>query len=286
VTLAARKVNGCATIRRVTKQYAWSNTERERDRLARQGEQLRPATEKLFRAAGIGPGARVLDCGSGGGDVSIIAAEFVTPSGEVLGIERDPNNVEAANRRVADLGLSHVRFETGDIAVPPPGPFDAIVGRLVLMYQSDVEAVLRALADRLVAGGVMAFLEFEHMSSAGVMMSPPSPAIDQLSRWMTAGFHATGVPERVASRLPSLLRAVGLIPQPPYELSGLVYHGGDVVEHVSTLLRGLSGVLTANGIASEDELDIDAFAERVRVECGLDPVLMVSPNLAVWAKKP
>lgn len=59
-----------------------------------------------------------------------------------------------------------------------------------------------------------------------------------------------------------------------------------MVEHVSTLLRGLSGVLTANGIAREDELDIDLFAERVRVECGPDPVLLVSPNLAVWAKKP
>ena len=86
--------------------------------------------------------------------------------------------------------------------------------------------------------------------------------------------------------MPSLLRSVGLIPQPPYELSGLVYHGADVVEHVSTLLRGLSGVLTAHGIATEIELDIDAFAERVRTECGLDPVLTVSPNLAVWAKKP
>ncbi|MCV7408205.1 hypothetical protein AWC05_18935 [Mycobacterium florentinum] len=270
----------------MAKQYAWSNTERERDRLARQGEQLRPATDKLFRAAGIGPGARVLDCGSGGGDVAIIVADLVGSSGEVLGIDRDPDNVEAASRRVADLGLSHVRFETGDISVPPEGPFDAIVGRLVLMYQPDLEAVLSALADRLVAGGVMAFLEFEHMSSAGVIMSPQSPSIEQLSRWMTAGFLATGVPERVASRLPSVLRSIGLVPQPPYEVSGLVYHGADVVDHVSTLLRGLSGVLTTNGIASEDELDIDVFAERVRVECGPDPVLMVSPNLAVWAKKP
>jgi len=58
----------------------------------------------------------VLDCGSGGGDVSIIAAELVTSSGEVLGIDRDADQVDAANRRVKDLGLTHVRFEAADIS--------------------------------------------------------------------------------------------------------------------------------------------------------------------------
>ena len=57
-------------------QYAWGNTDQERERLASQGDALRPATERLFRAAGIGPGARVLDCGSGGGDVSLIVGNW------------------------------------------------------------------------------------------------------------------------------------------------------------------------------------------------------------------
>jgi ubiquinone/menaquinone biosynthesis C-methylase UbiE len=64
----------------------------------------------LFLAAGIGPGARVLDCESGGGDVSIIVAQLVTPTGQVLGIDRDAAHVEAATRRVDDLGLPNVRF--------------------------------------------------------------------------------------------------------------------------------------------------------------------------------
>jgi ubiquinone/menaquinone biosynthesis C-methylase UbiE len=75
--------------------YAWGNTDRERERLESQGDALRAATERLFRAAGISPGMRVLDCGSGGGDVSIIAAELVTSSGQVLGIDRDAAHVGA-----------------------------------------------------------------------------------------------------------------------------------------------------------------------------------------------
>jgi ubiquinone/menaquinone biosynthesis C-methylase UbiE len=117
----------------------------------------------------------VLDCGSGGGDVSIIAGELVTSSGEVIGIDRDSGHVDAAGQRVKGLGLSHVRFETGDISSLPAGPFDAIAGRLVLIYQAEIETVLRALADRLSSGGVMAFLEYEHVPSSEVLMWPRSP---------------------------------------------------------------------------------------------------------------
>jgi ubiquinone/menaquinone biosynthesis C-methylase UbiE len=130
----------------VANEYVWTSSDEERQRLASQGDVLRPATERLFQAAGIGPGARVLDCGSGGGDVSVIVGQMVTPTGLVLGIDRDAAQVEAATRHVNDLGLTNVRFETADLSSPPDGQFDAIVGRLVLMYQPDVEAVLRALA--------------------------------------------------------------------------------------------------------------------------------------------
>lgn len=267
-------------------QYVWSNTDRERERLASQGDALRPATERLFRSAGIGPGARVLDCGSGGGDVSIIAAELVTSSGEVLGIDRDSGHVDAANRRVKDLGLAHVRFETADISSPPDGPFDAIVGRLVLMYQPDAEAVLRTLADRLEPGGVMAFIEYEHVRSSPLPMWPRSPSADKLDRWVDAAFDVLGNPQRMGTRLPSLLRSAGLEPQPPYELTGAVYCGAAVLEHLTNVMRGLSPVLTAHGIATEEEIDIDTFAERVSAELGPDPVLVSGPDLAVWARKP
>ena len=267
-------------------EYAWGSTDRERQRLASQGDALRPATERLFRAAGIGPGMRVLDCGSGGGDVSIIAAELVTSSGQVLGIDRDAAHVAAANRRVRDDGLTHVRFETADISSPPDGPFDAVVGRLVLMYQLDVEAVLRALADRLESGGVMAFMEFEHNPPNQVLMWPRSTSVDTLMGWMDAAFEVLGHQAHMGTRLPSLLRSVGLDPQPPHEVTGAVYTGDTVWQHETTLVQNLSPLLIAHGIATEEETDIDTFAERVRFDLGPDPVLISGPHLAVWASKP
>ena len=66
--------------------YALGYTNAEHDRLIRQAARIAPITERLFREAGIGPGQRVLDLGSGVGDVAMLAARLVGPSGEVGGV--------------------------------------------------------------------------------------------------------------------------------------------------------------------------------------------------------
>ena len=59
------------------------------------------ATRELFVTAGIGPGMRVLDVGSGAGDVALLAADLVGPTGEVVGIEVAPETIAVAEQRVA-----------------------------------------------------------------------------------------------------------------------------------------------------------------------------------------
>ena len=59
-----------------------------------------------------------------------------------------------------------------------------------------------------------------------------------------------------------------------------------MLEHVTTLMRGLSQVLVAYGIVTEEEIGLDTFPERVSEELGPDPVLVSGPDLAVWAQKP
>src|SRR5260370_39884356 len=94
--------------------YALGNTDAEHERLIWQGARVAPITERLFREAGIGPGQRVLDLGSGVGDVAILAARLVGPSGEVVGIERDLRSIARARARVAEAGRRNVSFtQTG-----------------------------------------------------------------------------------------------------------------------------------------------------------------------------
>jgi len=74
-----------------TSPYALGSTDTEHERLIRQAAYLAPLMEQLFHEAGIGPGQRVLDLGSGVGDVAMLAARLVGPSGEVVGVERCGN---------------------------------------------------------------------------------------------------------------------------------------------------------------------------------------------------
>src|SRR4029077_20794169 len=107
---------------------------------------LEPLPERVFHDAGIGPGRRVLDIGSGAGDVAMLAAKLVGPSGAVVGVERDATTIARARARVAAAGLSNVSFVHGDVAgVESAETFDAVVGRLILEYIPHPGSVLHSL---------------------------------------------------------------------------------------------------------------------------------------------
>jgi hypothetical protein len=65
--------------------YALGYADVEHDRLIRQAQRLQVCTEAFFRESGIGQGLRVLDLGSGIGDVSMLVASIVGPTGEPTG---------------------------------------------------------------------------------------------------------------------------------------------------------------------------------------------------------
>src|SRR6266699_5009004 len=143
-----------------TSEYALGYTNAEHERLIRQAERIAPITERLFRSASIGPGQRVLDLGSGVGDVAMLAAKLVGPSGEVVGVERDPGSIARARARVAEAGRRNMTFTQSDVSqIPSSEPFDAVVGRFILMFLPDPLAVLRSLTPLVRPGGVVAFHE-------------------------------------------------------------------------------------------------------------------------------
>jgi ubiquinone/menaquinone biosynthesis C-methylase UbiE len=57
--------------------YVLGSANTEHERLIRQAAIFDPISERLFREAGVGPGQRVLDVGSGLGDVSMLVARLV-----------------------------------------------------------------------------------------------------------------------------------------------------------------------------------------------------------------
>src|SRR5215475_1260054 len=106
-------------------EYPLGHTDAEHERLIRQAKQVAPITERFFREAGIRPGQRALDLGSGVGDVAMLVARMVGPSGEVVAIERDPKSIGKARARVTEAGFHNVSFNESDVGeITDEKPFD------------------------------------------------------------------------------------------------------------------------------------------------------------------
>src|ERR1700753_2290625 len=97
---------------------------------------------------------RVLDLGCGVGDVSLLAATMVGAAGSVLGIDRSKNSVEMARRRAEAKKILNVRFVTAELErYETVERFDAVIGRLVLLYQRNPADILRRFAAFLQSKG-------------------------------------------------------------------------------------------------------------------------------------
>ena len=65
--------------------YALGHAEAELRRLVTQARLIDPITRRFLEAAGIAKGMRILDIGSGAGDVAFLCGDIVGPTGDFLG---------------------------------------------------------------------------------------------------------------------------------------------------------------------------------------------------------
>jgi ubiquinone/menaquinone biosynthesis C-methylase UbiE len=264
--------------------YALGHSQCELKRLSTQATLFEPFTRRMFEQAGLTRGMRVLDVGSGNGDVAFLAALFVGESGEVLGVDKSPAAVQAAKARAKAAGLKNVTFTAGDLTTMFfARPFDAVIGRLVLMYQADPVAVLRRLARQLKPGGVIAFQEFDVEAAK---CFPESPTFRQVMGWIRAALEKTGADNRMGLKLYSTFVAAGL-PEPSMSLEASI--GGGEKNPGSLLLpeviRSLLPVIERLGIAAAGQVQIESLDSRVRAEIAeLGAVTILPTLIGAWAK--
>jgi ubiquinone/menaquinone biosynthesis C-methylase UbiE len=245
--------------------YLLGDEDREQRRLDEQGANLRTATERLLREAGIGPAGRVLDVGCGTGDVALLAGALVGPEGAVLGIDRSAQMVRAARGRALARGLGHVRFEEADLSrFDTHERFDAVVGRLVLVHQPDPVAALRNLARLVRPGGVVAFAEQVVLPE---LASPPRPLYSRCVRLSKQALEAGGLCADTGLRLQQLFVAAGL-PPPRLLLEGVVTSGPDPLHHqwLAQTVATLLPLLERHGLARAEELEVGTLARRLSEE--------------------
>jgi len=159
--------------------YALGRSAAETQRLIRQAQIYGPLTRQFFATAGITSGMKVLDVGSGAGDVALLLADLVGPRGAVIGVEMNPAILGTARARVRAVGWTNVTFLEGDVHnTGLDDDFDAVVGRWILMYLPDPVAVLHQLLGHLRPGGIIAFQENDFTYPP--MSFPAAPSTNKL----------------------------------------------------------------------------------------------------------
>jgi SAM-dependent methyltransferase len=271
---------------RAPNDYALGHNHEELQRLIGQGRFFGELTEEVLRAAGIGQGLRVLDVGCGAGDVSFLAAALVGPGGSVVGVDRSSEAVALAKRRAVDVGLRNVSFVTQDLQeLGTDARFDAVIGRLVLMYFPEPEVVLRRLLELLVPGGVVAFHEFD---VHGATSEPQVPLLASSIARVCAALRCAGANPRMGLRLSQTFQQAHL-PAPRMIAHARIGTGADaaIFQQLAGITRTLLPVMEKHGIASAAEIDVDTLAVRLQQAVQEADATVVAPLfIGAWVHKP
>jgi 2-polyprenyl-3-methyl-5-hydroxy-6-metoxy-1,4-benzoquinol methylase len=263
--------------------YVLGHAGDELERLNTQAALVGPITRRFFQEAGVSAGMRVLDVGSGGGDVAVLARELVGDSGEVVGADRSEQGIASARARAAANGWHNVTFHVGDpseMAFDPP--FDVVLGRYVLMFQPDPAAMLRRLAKHVRPGGIVVFHEADCSAAHSI---PVVTTYDRCWKWVIAAMQ--GADTSLGAKFPAVFIGAGL-PAPTMRLEALVggsSESSNCIDLVVGLLATLLPQVERFGLATAIEVDIGTLRDRLMNDTMATSSLLVGRSeIGAWCR--
>jgi SAM-dependent methyltransferase len=232
------------------------------------------------------PGMRVLDLGTGLGHVAMIAGELVGPSGSVAGIDRSEEALTVARRRAAEQGMTHVTFAIGDATVwTAPEPYDVVIGRLLLFHVADPAAVVRHHLANLRPGGAFVAIDFD---LGNCRTEPPIAVAQNAIRWVHDAFRASGAWPRIGSRLGTIFEEAGLTQTITYGVQGYLSPRDPAgAPLLAGVLRSMATAIVRHRIATEEEIGIATFEQRLREAVQEANAVILPPTVVgAWGHAP
>jgi 2-polyprenyl-3-methyl-5-hydroxy-6-metoxy-1,4-benzoquinol methylase len=257
----------------------------ETARLDVQSAAIERPTRLLLRAAGLAPGMRVIDLGSGLGHLSTIAAEMVGREGRVIGVEASARQIEIAESRRAAAGIGQLSFVQGDVQTWRPGfEADAVIGRLILFHLPDPVATIRHHLQSLRPGGLVVALDYD---LGGARAEPPVALAVQLRDWVERAFRAAGAHPTIGARLKVILADAGAVDVQSFGTQEYFAPSDPRgVGLLSSIVRALAPQIVQHGIATAEELGIETLQQRLGDAVRATNAVMLPPTLAcAWGRK-
>ena len=190
--------------------YVLGTHDEEVERLGLQHRVWRPQVLDAFRRSGIGPGASIVDVGSGPGFASTDLAEIVGASGKVLAVERSRRFLDVLEDRAHRLGLANIETLERDVCEGGFGEAfaDSAWCRWLLSFVGDPERTVGHIAAALKPGGRAVFHEYADYGAWRTL--PPDPDVERFRSLVMQSWRDNGGDPDIALRLPGWLEAQGL----------------------------------------------------------------------------
>lgn len=263
--------------------YLLGSSDHEIDRLDAQSASIEAATRLLLRTAGIQPGMRVLDLGTGVGHVATLVAELVGRDGAVVGIDTSARLLEVARSRVASR--PQISFVQGDVRTWRDAlPFDAVVGRLILFHLPDALAVLKHHFAALVPGGLLVTLDFDLGS---IRAEPSVPLVAEGLAWVNAAFRGAGANPVIGARLALQLADAGLTDVQTFGVQAyLAPDDPHAAALLSGVVRSMAPHIVEAGIATPQQIGIDTLEQRIATALQASQAVLLPPTLVgAWGRR-
>jgi ubiquinone/menaquinone biosynthesis C-methylase UbiE len=142
-------------------------------------EVMAPLGPILVTAAGIGPGARVLDVAAGSGNISLPAAET---GAAVVSTDLTPELLQRSKARAAQRGLTLDYQESNAQALPfGDDEFDTVISAIGVMFAPDHQSAANELVRVCRPGGTIGLISWTQEGFFGRMLAAIRPYRPSLS---------------------------------------------------------------------------------------------------------
>jgi SAM-dependent methyltransferase len=193
-------------------EYLHGTSPREQHRLSLLNDLV---NEGSLRELGLKGGEKILEMGSGLGQLARRMARQAGKKGGVLGIERSREQIDSALHLAEEEGdAGRVEFRQGDALEPPLrddewGSFDVAHARFLLEHLPDPLRAVRILVDAVRPGGRVVLEDDDH---AVLRLWPDPPGFGSLWTAYQRSFDRLGNDPFVGRRLVALLHQAGAVP--------------------------------------------------------------------------
>jgi len=247
--------------------YIHGFSEAEMRRLTRLQDILNEAELAALDLSGV---ERVLDVGSGLGQMTRAFARALAPGSTVVGVERDARQLAEATRQAGAAGEDGlVEFRAGDATALPLakeewGSFDLAHARFLLEHVRDPLAVVKQMVAAVRPGGRAVLLDDDHEL---LRLWPECPEADRVWSAYYQSYRRRGFDPLIGRRMAGLLRQSGTTPT----RVTTVFYGATrglplfdpVVDNLIGVLEGAAEDLDASGLLVRAEMD-EAIAALTR----------------------